>query len=77
MIWTVEYSPQQKTFHVDTLDKVLEINRRTVAQGLAPGFVMLHIAETSEDAHAFAERFERECFCGYQPPRDSNHSGEE
>lgn len=72
MIWTVEYSPSQKVFHVDTLDKVLEVNRRTVEQGLAPGFVPLHVAATIEDAHAFVERWDREHPEGGSMPGGSN-----
>lgn len=75
MIWVCEYSPKQRAFHVDTLERVLETNRRTAAGGLVPGYVILCVAATSEDAHAFAEQFERECICSYQPPRDSNHGG--
>lgn len=57
MIWVCEYSVRQKSFHVDTLERILETNRQTVAQGLEPGYVMLHIAATSKDAHAFAEKW--------------------
>lgn len=54
-IWVVEYSPSQNCFHVDTLDRVLETNRRTVKDGNAPGYVPLQIFLTSEDAHDFAQ----------------------
>lgn len=74
-VWACEYSLKQKTFHFDTLGKILETNRRTVEKGLDPGFVLLCVAATIEEAHAFAEQFERECFCSYQPPRGSNHGG--
>ena len=57
MIWVCEYSPKQKAFHIDTLDRILEINRQTAAQGLEPGYLILCIAATSEDAHAFAEKW--------------------
>jgi len=60
VIWTVEYSISQRAFHVDTVDKILEMNRQTVAQGIDPGFVLLCIAATSEDAHAFVERWKDE-----------------
>lgn len=60
MIWTVEYSISQRAFHVDTVDKILEMNRRNVAQGLVPGYVILCAAATSEDAHAFAAKWEAE-----------------
>lgn len=60
MIWACEYSLKQKTFHIDTLDRVLEANRQTVAQGAEPGYVILCIAASSEDAHAFARKWEAE-----------------
>lgn len=60
MIWTVEYSISQRAFHVDTVDKILEMNRRNVAQGIDPGFIPLYIAATIEDANAFVERWKHE-----------------
>jgi len=60
MIWVCEYSPEQGVFHVDTLSRILEINRRTLEDGSNPGFIPLHIARTSADAHAFAEQWRRE-----------------
>lgn len=59
-VWVAEYSPRQKVFHIDTLERVLETNRQTVARGLEPGYVILCIAATSEAAHAFAEKWEAE-----------------
>lgn len=60
MIWVCEYSPKQKAFHIDTLDRILEINRQTAAQGLEPGYLILCIASDSEAAHAFAREWEVE-----------------
>lgn len=60
MIWVCEYSPKQRAFHVDTLERVLETNRRTAAEGLVPGYVILCAAATSEDAHAYAAKWEAE-----------------
>lgn len=59
-VWVCEYSPKQRAFHVDTLEHVLETNRRTAAEGLVPGYVILCVAATSEDAHAFAAKWEAE-----------------
>ena len=56
MIWVCEYSPKQRSFHIDILERVLETNR----QGLVPGYVILCAAATSEDAHAFAAKWEAE-----------------
>ena len=60
MIWVCEYSPKQRSFHIDILERVLETNRQTAAQGLVPGYVILCAAATSEDAHAFVERWKDE-----------------
>lgn len=59
-VWVCEYSPKQRAFHVDTLERVLETNRQTAAQGLVPGYVILCVAATREDAHAFVAKWEAE-----------------
>ena len=55
MVWVCEFSPAQGAFHIDTLERILETNRQTVARGKAPGFVPLALFRSSEEAHAFAE----------------------
>ncbi len=60
MVWVCEFSPTQGAFHVDTLERILEINRQTIAQGKAPGFVPLALFASSEEAHAFSERWQLE-----------------
>ncbi len=57
-VWVCEYSPTQGYFHVDTLDRVLESNRKTVRSGEAPGYVPLQIFLTSKEAHEFARKWE-------------------
>ena len=57
MIWACEYSVKQAAFHIDTLERILETNRRTVAQGLEPGYVILCVAASREAAHPFAEKW--------------------
>lgn len=58
-IWVCEYSPSQGAFHVDTLDRILSANRRATANGTVPGYIPLYAAASSEDAHAFAERWQQ------------------
>ena len=60
MIWACEYSLKQKSFHIDTLDRVLEANRQAVVQGEAPGYVILCVAADCNAAHAFAREWEAE-----------------
>ena len=59
-VWGVEYSPVQRAFHVDTLERIAEMNRQNLEQGLAPGFVPIFVAEDSEDAHDLAERWRKD-----------------
>lgn len=58
-VWVCEYSPIQKAFHIDTLIRVLEKNRRALEAGKNPGYVMLHICATDQEALKFAEEWER------------------
>lgn len=60
MVWACEYSPEQGAFHVDTLERILELNRQTVERGEAPGYIPLAVFCSSEEAHSFAERWRRE-----------------
>ena len=59
-IWTCEYSPTQGCFHIDTLERAIAINRQGVASGHAADYIMLHVAQSSEEALAFAKRWEAE-----------------
>ena len=60
MIWCVEYSPVQGAFHVDTLERALDINRQTVEEGRVPGYVILAITRTHEEARAFCDCWRQE-----------------
>ena len=60
MIWACEYSLKQKSFHIDTLDRILEANRQAVVRGEEPGYVVLCIAADCNAAHAFAREWEAE-----------------
>ena len=60
MMYLVEYSQLQRALHVDTLDRILETNRRTIDQNLTPGFIPIFAAETGEAAHALAEQWREE-----------------
>lgn len=57
MIWAVEYSQEQGSFHVDTFDRVLAMNRDTVLKGRTPGYIMLDVFDSYEAAHRFTEKF--------------------
>lgn len=60
VLWVCEYSPVQDALHVDTLKRVLAINRKTAGQGKAPGYIPLFLGTSSAEAHAFATRWRRE-----------------
>jgi len=59
MMYVVEYSPTQGCFHIDTLDRILELNRSAVQQGKNPGYLPLALCNSNEEAKAFAAQWER------------------
>ena len=52
-LWICEYSPAQKCFHVDTLEKSLEINRAMLRCGQVPSYIPLGVFGSSEEAGEF------------------------
>ena len=42
-LWALEWSPDQKCFHIDPLPTALESNRETVTAGVSPGYVIVHV----------------------------------
>ena len=52
-LWICEYSPIQDCFHVDTLEKSLEINRATLNCGHAPCYIPLGVFESLEETETF------------------------
>ena len=58
-VWVCEYSVTQGCFHVDTLGKVLEVNRVAALEGVNPGYVILGIFGTQREASDFAKRWEQ------------------
>lgn len=72
MVWVCEWSAVQGCFHVDTLDRILELNQEAALRGETTGFVPLAVFRSSEDAHAFAEHWRQFCR-SYQPPSSGNY----
>ena len=60
MIWVAEFSPVQRAFHVDTLERIAEMNRESLERGLITGFVPIFVAETGEEASDFSEQWREE-----------------
>ena len=50
---TVEFSVDQGCFHVDTLARVLAINRMNVCSNLQNTFLLLGLFDTDHEADAF------------------------
>ena len=59
-IWLCEYSPVQRAFHVDTLEKILADNRATVERGAVPGYIPIGVFLSAENARDFAEQWRQE-----------------
>lgn len=51
----VEYSPDQKCYHLSTLWEVLRNNAIAAKMGVNPGFLLLGVFDTDEEAAAFIE----------------------
>ena len=56
-LWVCEYSPVQGCFHVDTLEKSLEINRVMLNCGQIPSYIPLGVFESSEEAGKFCREW--------------------
>jgi hypothetical protein len=58
-LWVVEWSPDQRCLHVERLGDVLETNR-TIMLGrrASPGYLLIAIFETEDEAEDFADAFE-------------------
>ena len=61
-IWLCEYSPVQRAFHVDTLEKILAVNRSHGRMGEEVPGVIIEFPDSgvflsSEEAHTFAEQW--------------------
>lgn len=53
-IWVVEYSPIQKAIHVETLEKIMEVNKNSAVYGDYSGYMPLFAAETQAEAECIA-----------------------
>ena len=54
---TVEYSLKQGFFHIDCLSRVLELNRRNVAENHQNSYMLLTVCETKEEADEFIRQW--------------------
>ena len=56
---TVEYSPDQKCYHLSTLWEVLRNNAIAAQMGVNPGFLLLGVFDTDEQASEFIQTRKR------------------
>ena len=56
---TVEYSPEQKCYHLSTLWDVIRNNAIAARAGINPGFLLIGVFDTDEQAKAFVEARKR------------------
>ena len=57
--WVVEWSNEQSSFHIATLEVTLERNIRAFSMGTASQYVILAIADTMEEAEELQSEFEK------------------
>lgn len=58
-LWVCEYSITQKCFHIDTLEKVLEVNRSMLRSGRVPSYIPLGVFASDEEARKFCRDWVR------------------
>ena len=56
---TVEYSPEQKCYYLSTLWDVIRNNAIAARAGINPGFLLIGVFDTDEQAKAFIEARKR------------------
>lgn len=59
-IYTVEYSETQKSYHLDTLGRVIEINKAMFYKGKTNDYQIIGAYETPEAAWRSVEYFKEE-----------------
>jgi hypothetical protein len=52
-MYTAEYSIQQKCYHIDSAAKTVERNLEAVHRGKHPGYLVIGIFDSYEEASAF------------------------
>ena len=57
---TVEYSPEQKCYHLSTLWDVIRNNAIAARAGINPGFLLIGVFDTDEQANVFGTITERQ-----------------
>lgn len=55
-LWTVEYSVEQKCFHIDTLDSTIKNNIQSIVEGKTTSYMLIFICATHEEAKEYVEK---------------------
>lgn len=58
-IWVVEYSPEQNSIHIETLDRAMDANRRNIINGVSTGYIPVFAANDHRECSDFARAFLR------------------
>lgn len=57
-IWTVAYSPEQKQFHLETLDKTLKRQVRNCLNNHHDQYFVIDMADSAEEGHELIAQYE-------------------
>ena len=58
--WVLEYSTYQKCFHIDTIERVKEMNIQAVIEGRCNGYVIVAGPDTYDKITKFGEEMEKD-----------------
>ena len=59
-LWTVQYSVEQRAFHIETLAETLQLNRELAAKGFAGQYVPVAAFSTRKECSDFITECRRE-----------------
>lgn len=56
-MYAVEYSLKQKCLHVDSLERIAQLNARAIMAGREPGYFIVDVADAEESALLIANKW--------------------
>ena len=57
-LWSLEYSPQQKSFHIARIKTILETNLNMLIRGEIPQYFIIAVDENVENLYSLSSRLE-------------------
>lgn len=66
-VWAVEYSNTQKSFHIDTIERVIELNQRDMIAGRESTYCIVALCRSQQECHSLTEKWYKDLFDKKEP----------